>query len=667
MLLLLLATGCGLRMGGDAVVVGGRLRVVNGVDEVPRGLFGVHATPLTAERIAEWGVEAERRILFAPTGQPSASLAPMLMDCLYDRYRPALQLSEPGSWAATLRRLGAHYAAAARPASTAVPSASNEERGTNSEQTYFVEFWNEPYLNWGTKPGVNYDGAHYDQAEPVAGQQMTIRGQAKPLAGMVWDGTRAVAVRQAGGPVDYVATRFLPEDKRVGEAWSWRGRDYLVEERWWGRDSGQARWWAGPVNRELYQGMLAAFAAGFRSPGESVDRTDRTDRTDSIDSRQSSFGNPPLVVGWGFHLNQDEWSAWEALHRPLIDLAHEWIDGYNEHHYGGDTRMVAATYETAHAYAMGRHGKRLGFYNTEAGGMLDPERPGVSLTRPEGEEVRRDLGAFTYFVRDVVHLIDVCPDKAVTRFAHEAHQNGGEPLAFQMLKPLRGKLLEVVSPAAEVWAVASLAGDRLCLALFNDGAAARQVPLRLTAPEGTHFMGGSVARVVVESGAAGQDRLAMRQLEVAARSRRQQMSLALGRQELVVLTMRLSGAPELSGLRRVVARQFVSADILLPLTPAAKTLEIDLPGELLARAESATLRLVTQGWRGGEAVQVNGRKVDLGSGQGWIRDYPLDMSGLTERTRLTVGGEGGRLCAASIFLVEGEGVAKSRNHEVTKP
>jgi len=125
--------------GGVVTVTGADLSV-NGVDTVPVGLFGVHATPLSAAQAADWGIEAVRRISHLPPAGPTSNGVPFTLDCFFDRYQPAVCLTRP-DWREWLTEAGRRYAAAADPRVCA------------------VEFWNEPYLNWACKPGVNYDGA----------------------------------------------------------------------------------------------------------------------------------------------------------------------------------------------------------------------------------------------------------------------------------------------------------------------------------------------------------------------------------------------------------------------------------------------------------------------------------------------------------------------------
>jgi hypothetical protein len=334
-----------MALPGDEVSqvrITGHVLSINGVSEVPRGLFGVHATPLSPQQISDWGVEAVRVILHTPSGDPVSNRSARVLECLYDRYQPALILARP-DWQEHLVQLGKRFG----------------RRPQSGAGRRWVEFWNEPYLNWAGKPGVNYDGNLYDFEQAQTGAPMRVRVSGETLSNLVWETQKLVAVRESSKQTDYVATRYATAGLDAGDSFSRGNQSYRLERRWWGRDTTQTNWWSGTVNRELYHRMLLPFAQSLRQAAPDAE----------------------IVAGWGFHLNQDNWAAWDVLHRPLIDVAWQWIDGIDEHHYGSDTLMVAATYETAYAYALSRYGQALKFYNTEAGGALDPERPGQAAAR----------------------------------------------------------------------------------------------------------------------------------------------------------------------------------------------------------------------------------------------------------------------------------------------
>lgn len=563
------------------VTLTGRARLVNGEERVPRPLFGVHATPLTPEQRAAWGVESVRVIQRdpgAPAG-PRADGIAHIVECFYDRFQPAL-IVQHADWADRLGALARRYGEAARAL----------------QREAIVEFWNEPYLNWGVQPGVNYDGAFYRAEGRAPGAPMTLHYETEPSPWLVWARQR-VAVVPNRGTVDYVATRFMPPGLAEGATFVWRNQTYRVEERWWGRDRTQHSFWPGRQNVEWYNRMLRVFAPALKEANPRV----------------------TLIGGWDFHIHQNGYAAWEDVHRPTLDAGLQWLDGYTEHHYGGDTRAVAASYETAVAYAALRHGRRIRIWNTEAGGELDPEQPGVAppgYNRLQG--LARDRGGLVYFVRDILHLLDACPDKAAARAAHEAHLNRGVIAGFRLLKPLRGRLMEARSGHPDVWAVSALEDGRWTLALYNDGAAPHRVRVRLIPPAGARI--GSAEELVVGDDFEVQARAVS--LEAASSGGGGLGAVELRPREARVWVVTLEGAarPTVVEERQYFADAIVQrlkggADLSWKVTPEPAA---------LARAESAFLRVCARGWNPAtHELTVNGRPISVDAGRSGIQDIPL--------------------------------------------
>ena len=559
------------------VKVTGDLYTLNGAGEVPRGLFGTHNVPLTPERIESWGIEADRSINQDPSGKPRKSKTPILVECIFDRYQPALMLNDP-NWKKRLERIARRYAREAR----------------DLDREPIMEFWNEPYLNWAVKPGVNYDGGLYE-GTPKAGEPMRTKIGGELIEDLVWDKTIPVAIREfdpGKNAIDYLATRFMPKDLEAGDTFKWRNRPFRVADRWWGKDVTQpASWWSGPVNRGFYHRMFEVYASALKEENPDV----------------------TLIAGWGFHLNESNWQAWETLHKPLIDFGIRWIDGYNEHHYGGDTRMVVGTYETAYAYALGQHGKRLKFYNTEAGGMLDPERPGSFNSAVKGSPVERGRGAYTYMVRDILHLIDLAPDKAVTRFAHNSQvTRGGDKSAFQLMRPLRGRLIATENSDPNIWSVASLNGEEYTVIIFNDHYQEKKVTIEIEPPPGYSLREGTIARTINVPGQGVE--LTEEALAYGEDAGRHRQDLTIQGKDAIRYHFKLrkeSGLP----LPSRHATQHVAPAVLQKAKPGEPIhFQVDLPEKAL-RADTARLRFVHQSslrWRSDDLkVMINGQPLPL--------------------------------------------------------
>ena len=204
----------------------------------------------------------------------------------------------------------------------------------------------------------------------------------------------------------------------------------------------------------------------------------------------------PLAAGWGFNIFNEGWASWRHLYKPLIDSNHQYIDAIHEHHYGGDTRRVAASYEVAYAYTLGKYGKRLEFWNTEAGGHLDPEQPGNARPYNAGGGLTKARGAMTYLIRDIAYLLAKNPDKARFRAAHHSHHtNGGDAAAFRLMAPLRGKLVYSTSNDHGLWHVAVVNEGEFMLLLFNDQNKERSVGVKLPVTGR-----GKIRRVIEEAG-----------------------------------------------------------------------------------------------------------------------------------------------------------------------
>jgi len=604
----------------SGIDVTGRFRVVNGTREVPIGLFGVHATPLTPETRAAWGVESVRVIHHAPAGVPAvpgeSKAIPEgirhVVECFYDRYQPALVLTRP-DWKAYLAELGRAYGTAAR------------ARGADGVERV-VEFWNEPFLNWATRPGVNYDAAHFDSSDTTEGTPVRIRGWTEPLEWLVWS-DKLVAVAE-GGKVDYLASSYLPKDASENGTFEFRGKPRRIHRVPWARDITQSSYFSSRQNALFYRWMTATFASALKEANPGI----------------------PIVVGWGFHIQSDNWRAWDTLFRPLIDESIHWIDGIGEHHYGGDTRMVAGAYETVAAYAATQHGKRLQFYNTEAGGTLDPQRPDTPASSAfEANDNAALMATMTYGLRDLIHLLATCPDKAAARAAHMAHKNG-ERWALTLLRELRGSLLESACSDPAVWTTASLSGNRLCLVAYNDARAARSLPIRLVAPQGLRLTRGT--RTAIESGPEG--------LHESTRPLQVEGPIWSGAADLraksaVRWVFELDGKP--GSIRSADTTQHFAPGILHRVEPGTTVrLEIPLRGHLSGPNQTAALRVVQTGMAPGAVVcTVNERAVPISNLASWTNDWPLAAGTLRDRNTVTFecpagASSGFMVCAASLLV-----------------
>ncbi len=633
LLLLITAWNCCQVIAGEAgkpatVLVTGDELSINGQTEIPRGLFGVHNMPLSEEVVADWGIDSIRTINFSPGSKPLVATGmvastnakgktiwsgfpastKVLIECFWDRYQPAVQMTRP-DWKDYLTALGRGYG----------------EQAATTGKTHYVEFWNEPYLNWATRPGVNLLGYYYDQTDAAPGKPMRLKATGEIIPDLVWDRQVYVALKPKSLVLDQWASGTIPHDGKDGETVKLRafpGSITLIDgatveisgprilrKVWIGKDLTQKHYWSGAVNLRFYIDMYKAFAAAVKEANPQVQ----------------------LAAGWGFNLFNDNWGCWESLVRPTIDAVHPWMDALHEHHYGGDTRMVAASYEVAYAYTLSRYGKRLKFWNTEAGGHLDPEQPGVSKPANEGDPLLRATAAMTYMLRDIIHMLAFLPDKAFARAAHHPQENGGDEIAFRMLKPLRGTLLATSSSDPRLWSVASREGNRLCVALFNDRRETRRLRMEIKPPAGLHVTAGrrlgsrtAIRQVTGPTGIIDQPYLQLSEERLGDVGPGPCfVDLELGGTSGTVLDFELAGTASTTSVRRWT--QQVSSDVL-QVVPAKGTITstITLPAAELAVAQDARLRLVLSHAPGSLQCRLNGRPVALPGDTSWIIDMPLD-------------------------------------------
>lgn len=635
------------------VIVTGRVLDFNGRTAIPHGLFGVHAAELSDERVADWGIESVREIAYQPTGKPvrieGAKVVaddkgrsrregvPLgirsFVECYYDRYQPALCLTR-ADWRAFLADLGRRYGEAAR----------------RSDQQHYLEFWNEPYLNWAMPPAVNYHGIYYRDADrAVAGAPMRLLTTGELVPGLVWDRRYFVAYNRGRQP-DYYCSSRIPPDGQPGQTVKLRGApgsiplvtgtnvnifgDRWLKHEWFGRDVAQKHYWSGPVNRRFYIEQYLAFAQALKAANPEV----------------------PVAAGWGFNLFNEGWDVWRDLYRPTLDAVAPWTDALHEHHYGGDTRLVAVSYEMAFAYALARHGRRLTFWNTETAGYLDPEQPAGRVNLDNVAPLDKARQALTYMLRDVIYLLARCPDKALFRAAHAP--GAGEAAAFRLLKPLRGRLMETRGDDPDIWSVGAWSNQVLTVALFNEAAGPRAFTLRVTAPDGARWTGAARHDPSLAPPPDGRRQpvagVATQRFAVAGL--RADLDVRLAPRAACVYVFRAEGAPRFACLR---ATQHIASALalepLVALTPdAPRVLRIEAPR---LPAERMVLRLALDGPRARLQATIGGQTYACATNGAGIYDLPLAAPlppGAHELVLKQDAGGATRLAAVSLLVYSPE-------------
>jgi hypothetical protein len=613
-----------------AIHVTGRLMDVNGQTEIPRGLFGLHADiRLTEEMVKDWGVDGYRQIHYGPGGGSIAidkdgkvkelfqGLA-VVVDCQGDRFVPASCLSDP-NYAKSFDRMGRKYAQLCK----------------DANWVGHAEFWNEPYLNWAERSRKNYDPKFYDVTKATDDGPVTIKGRGEPLKYMKW--RRLWAADANTGKINYMVP--VPKGAKAGDKiehqfslyFQPKGKlAYTVVEKWDVYDPTAVSFWSGKQNYDFYMWMFLPWVKAIKEVNPKVQ----------------------VVGGWDFHLSSDGWKAWEMLYKPMIDESIQWIDGVCEHHYGSNTRGTTVEYEVLVAYAMAQHGKRLRCYNTETAGCVDPAVPGNTHANAT------PYGAFNYGLRDIVELIWRSPDKAVARAAHGSLApgwgGGGDVPRFKMFKDLRGRLVHAASDDLNVWPAVALNRDKLVMAIYNDYGGERTVKLTVDAPAGTALAGGSKAWVTPKE---EKGPLETHEQAVPATGKQAVLDVTVPARTGVKLTLNLKG--EAATKTQVLRRQFFAtrpeggAAVLNRIEPGkGVTVKVKVDAELLARAETAWVKLALEGVRGGEAaVNVNGTAVRIPD-VNYVIEVPVDAKLLKAENvlRFESSGDGYMVDAASVVI-----------------
>jgi hypothetical protein len=471
LLLLLSAAGVAFASEVRTLEVPGTIHELNGVDQIPVGLFGTHNVPLSPETIADLGIGSERIIRHSPGKKgPARSKLPLIVEGLFDRYQPPMQLNDPKKWEQKLRKAGARY---------------GDAIAADGIHTV-IEFWNEPYLNWVVGPGVTRDRVWYEAEGIKAGDRVTIKGQSEPTEHLIWkegDYVKVVGQRQwheiSNDYVNRSHNRGKLRNLKVGEELKTKKWTYTKVRTLVPHDPGRPSWWSGPQELAWYVPMLRAFGEEMKQRAPEAQ----------------------YIAGWGFHLFQDDWKAWEVLYKPTLEASIDIVDGVHEHHYGGDPRLTTASYEMAWNWGVLEHDKRLDFYNTEAGPNYDPQRPDYGPTQhhffkrsiSDSGELKARVQA-DHFLRDLLFAISLSADKAIARAAHHAHHEHGTKVAMRLLRDLRGTMLTVSGGDHQLWGIASVNDDQLVLAIRNDGTETITVDPEVMAPAGAKLGGDAEIR-----------------------------------------------------------------------------------------------------------------------------------------------------------------------------
>ncbi|MFM2055348.1 MAG: hypothetical protein RL456_3385 [Pseudomonadota bacterium] len=645
-----------------AVAVSGRMLAVNGSERVPAGLFGGFNVPKGTHERYRLAMSRQISQLSGSPPLPAPGKAlPLLTHGDRGAQPPVL---EPG-WRERLT-------AAATAAGTAAAKA-----GTG----IYVEFWNEPYLNWANKNRVAFRPWLYDEKRASEGGPVHLPDGTE-LPHLRW-------TRNYDAPAwKWVGRRF---DDAGRDHWR-RGRDaagkmwsLLFEPTPW---SNQRREWLPATHppRDVPDGgAYTATVQQQRKKGEppaelKLELTaftpwyihDETQFTFWSARGLAYHYNEPMVavgkalkeacpaatyiIGWGSRPTEDHLAAWELAYRPSIDAAGALADGVNDHDYGGDPERMEASAELVAAYSTHAIGKTLASYNTETAAQTDPAAYPGADGLPDAALL--DRIKYRWAVRKLIGALARQPDKmrafAFFGNAERAPEGyfspGGEGVAFDLLRGLRGRLVQVQSAHPDLRVVAAVDGDdpldprpadlgpgpELWTAVYNAGHRPLTIRLDLTPPAGTAFAGQPMLRRGTR--ADGTPLLA-----VAALPDDRLVEIAAG--DAVAVSVALSAAPAAgTGALRLSASAPLTAVRVRPASPFSS--EIAVPAPMLALAARpgarAWLRIACGDVAAGElALQVGAQAMPMpavAAGDNGLRlcELPLPAAALAARVPVTL-------------------------------
>ena len=599
------------------VEITGRLLSINGTDTLPAGVFGGFNLKSKdgVKRTERYRLAMDRRIDFSGyMSSPKYGTAetPILITAVGDRTQPSKRLVKD-DWESRYREAG---------------RALGEQAKADQRKVY-VEFWNEPYLNWANDTRVNFDPAFYNLSEAEEGGAVRLRldGSEMPhlrwtkdMEKPGWNWVRAGRQEWRRGRTDNgklsiseharpyktphhlwrrkVNERNPPDDVADGETYTAKGKTYTAFTPWHIYDETQFTYWSGKGMLKPYIDPLKVYADAMKEAGGAF---------------------VEVIAGWGNRPSEDHWAAFEMLYKPMIDATVEVIDAYNDHDYGGDPRLMPANYEVVTGYAQAEHGKWLYAYNTETASNADPQAVGEV-------SVSGDAFKFKWVSRKIAAVLNFSADKC-RGLAHFGvgggfWSDGGEGVAMDLMRNLRGRLVETVDTASDLYVISAIDGtdpmaprpddlpnrQELVTLLLNDSPEERKVSLRIRPPRGTAFDDGALSKGEVDW-ATGTPRVLTKTFDVSPRLLETEISLEPGMPYVLTLGLRGRVAPDAPAA--VERTQYFAHAFLHQVTPDAPletSISIDSPAE----ADRATLRIVADHIRPGEAeVVLNGVAIPL--------------------------------------------------------
>jgi len=628
--------------GGEVKVGGETLKVRKGRVQIGKKKYKVNQPSVS--RVKRYRLAADRKIMYDHGGNVhfGDEMTPIMINSPGDRTQPSFRLAD--------RNWQANYEAAGRKAGASAKA---------SKRTAYVEFWNEPYLNWANINRKNFNPKFYDQDKASEGGAVHIKHDGSVAPHLRWTRNydappwqwcsseaewRRGKSEKGGWTLPYAmpyggwypgkwrsesAKLNPPADVKDGEQYeAGNGKTYTAFTPWHIYDETQFTYWSG-------QGMLKMYVEPLQAYGKAL--------------KEAGGDNVVLIAGWGNRPSEDHWAGWHRLYKPTIDATHEFIDAINDHDYGGDPRNLPSSYEVACAYGVTKYGKWLYGYNTECASSTDPQVYG------DAANFSADAAKFQWVTTKIIHALQYVPDKARV-FLHFGvgggfWSDGGEGVAMDLLRNVRGRLVHVNKTDAKVYAIACIDGadplaprpddlgdgQQLVVVVLNDDHVSRDVKLNVKAPGGTSFERMTQRTVAIKD---GMPTLVGKAAEEKGDSHDIDVTLDAG--QVMTFSFDLKGKVAADAKADVKRRQFFGDAILQDVTaksPVKQTIEIDAAA--LSGTEQAWLRFVAERLDHGEGVvEFNGKTYELPAAvtpenTAWIRRLPIKLADLQAENALT--------------------------------
>ncbi len=627
------------------VTVTGEFLDVNGSDLIPAGLFGsfnLGSTTVDGKKVPRtetFRLASDRRVDLTDKMFYGDDTTHITVNTIGERIRPSHRLMRK-DWRELYEGFGTKIA----------------EQAKAAKYTTYVEMWNEPYLNWANKNRANFIPRFFDEGKAAEGGPVHILhdGVAAPhlkwtkdftappwlwvefkdwRRGMGEDGklrspVHAIPYHKPMQPTYGGAwePKFHPPvDLKEGDTYEAEGKKLTVVTPWHIYDDTQFTFWSGQAQLLFYIDPLLALAKPLKD--KAGDRV-------------------KLIAGWGFRPSEDHWAAFHMLYEPVIDAAHEYIDGVCDHDYGGNPTSMSGNYEAVTAFGVNKYKRWLYGYNTECSSASDPQSYAGAA---ESSSAAADSIKFRWFTAKVLHALQWVPDKARI-FAHfgggaSYWSDTGEGIAASALINLRGKMLRVVTTDDQLLAVASIdgtdplnprpvslpQGEFLTVAIYNPTRTTRQIALTIDPPAGTTLEPLRHQHITTTlQGPKYAD----------AKPQSLQSTVALEPGSMLVQTYKVQGA---STAATVHQRQYFAPGRFEQVTPKSPlSAEVVIDEAVLKSPRRAWVRYVADYLAEGEAeIEINGNVIPLPSAATAdnapaIRQLAIDPKLLTPATKLAI-------------------------------